>query len=73
MNDEVIDMKDFKHSKFKEHQLKDYVGMSETLQSVYKLLRPYFRYKPIFKMGRDIVEIRAQVLDKIKDIKEELK
>lgn len=65
----VTDIKEFKDEKHTTNKLKDYKDMTKALQNCYKLLRPYFKYRPIFSLGRTIVEIRHQILSDLKDMK----
>jgi len=66
----VIDMNTFKSEKNDASRLEDLIDLSKSLQACYKLLRPFFRYKHIFRMGKDIVDFRKDILNDIKSLKE---
>ena len=66
---EVIDFKKFKSDKAQDEKLNDYYNLSRALKRCYLTLRPFFKYKPIFIMGKNLVDLRRTVLEELKDLR----
>ncbi len=69
MNDNVTDIKTFKNKKSSENRLVQYAKMTRALQQCYKILRPFFKYRAIFVIGKTIVDIRQEMLTDLREMK----
>ena len=71
MNDNVTDIKAFKNKKSSENKLEEYSKVSRALQQCYRILRPYFKYRFVFIIGKSIIDVRQNLLMDIREMKKE--
>ena len=68
---DVVNIKDYKNDKYQENKLNSFINLTNALQTCYKTLRPFFKHKPVFILGKNIVDLRRGILDNIKQLKKE--